>query len=118
LRIMRRVGWPAILAKGPSDLPPGVRPPAFATMPVPPLRSLVDLNEVVRDCQPWPHCPLLVLHGTADRTIPLAVAERALADLLGDRGIPEPIAGAGHLLPRTASAEQVIKRVVGFIDAA
>ncbi len=118
LRIMRRVGWPKVLGKGPSDLPADGQPPAFNAMPVAPLRSLVDLNEVLRDCRPHPTGPILVLHGTADRTIPPAVAARALRDLLGDRCKPEPIEGVGHLLTRTTKAQQVIERVVEFVGAA
>ncbi len=115
LRIVRRLGWPAIMLKGPSDLPDGLRPPAFDSMPVPPLRSLVDLNEVLRDCRPRPKGPVLVLHGTEDRTIPIAVARRALRELLGENCALESISGAGHLLPRTAQAGQVIERVIGFV---
>lgn len=115
LRLARRVGWPRVLSKGPVTLHGGVQPPSIPAMPVAALRSLVELNEVLRDCQPRILAPTLALHGEADRTIPLAVGRRGVRELFGDAVSVEVVPGAGHLLPRTDAGQAVCHRVVGFM---
>ena len=115
LRLAVRLGWPRTLSKGPASLPNGLQPPSLGAMPIAPLRSLVELNEVVRDCLPRLAAPALVLHGSADRTIPLSVGQRGVRELFGDLVAVEVVDGAGHLLPRTAAGDGVCRRVVGFI---
>ena len=115
LRVVRRIGWPRLLGKGPVDLHGGLEPPAFSAMPVAALRSLVELNEVIGDCRPLPTAPTLVLHGSADHTIPLWVGRRGARDLLGQGVSVQVVPGAGHLLPRTAAGNEVCAQVVQFV---
>ncbi len=103
-------GWPRQVGKGDPRLPGGLRPPAYAAVPLRAARSLMTLMaEVLADPRPLA-IPALMLHGEADATIPCDRAQRLLAPLLGPQGLAVRLPGAGHLLLRTAQGDAVLRR--------
>lgn len=114
LRAIGRMGWPTVLGKADPALPEG-RPPAYHAMPVQPLGSLLELQQVIGHSRPRPPCPALMLYGTADATIPWRQSVRVARDLLGDALRTRAVPGAGHLMPRSAQAHDVLALVEAFL---
>jgi acetyl esterase/lipase len=80
-----------------------------------------DRPELAREASPIAHVragapPFLILHGTADRAIPIAQSE-ALARALTEAGASadfEAIEGADHMWEGAPSLEHIYQRTLGF----
>lgn len=90
--------------------------PSYQSLPVAAVLSVLELQEVVRGVHPSVLVRALVLHGTADATVPHDRAKRLMLPLLAKHGTWRSLAGAGHVLPRDAQAEAVIAAVCDFIS--
>ena len=110
VRVLARVGLPRTVGKKPTALPGVTQSPGYRAMPLAAVDSLLDLMERVRARRHPLQLPVLVLHGTDDRTIPFAIGKAGIAPLMGSLGIFVPIAGAGHLLLRTEQGPEVLRR--------
>ncbi|MSP90397.1 MAG: hypothetical protein EXR79_01105 [Myxococcales bacterium] len=115
---LTRLGWPEVLGKDAPDLPGAARPPCYDAIPLNAVTELEDLQDVVRrGLGPLP-CPVLALHGAADRTVP---CRAVLAELTGSMGpglVAVSLPRVGHLLPRTEAGSEVVRRVMEHARAA
>lgn len=112
---MARLGWPAVLGKADPRLPGGIQPPGYQALPLRATQAFLELTQVVRATVRPSTRPILALHGTADRTIPHALAQSRARELLGMHLDWRSVPGAGHLLLRDRAAAQVVAQVVEFL---
>lgn len=116
VRALAALGSQRMIGKDPPDLRGGLRPPAYPSIPLAAIASLLDLIDTVR-ADPRPlSVPTLVLHGTADATIPLRRAQARLRPLLGPAAVVRLVPGAPHLLVRSHQAPEVIDRCLGALE--
>ncbi|GMA64494.1 lysophospholipase [Alicyclobacillus fastidiosus] len=59
--------------------------------------------------------PVLLLHGTADGTVPYQVSEKYRAEVFGERAILRLIDGADHTFNSTPWEREVIREIVTFM---
>ncbi|MCO4760797.1 MAG: alpha/beta fold hydrolase [Myxococcales bacterium] len=109
LRTLDLTRWPRVVGR------PHSQGPNAARMPVASVLSVLELQEVVRSVAPTCRVPALVLHGTEDKTISCERARQLVEPLLGDEGRWQAIEGAGHVLPQTDQAAEVVELVSTFI---
>ncbi len=115
--VINRLGWPRRIGKDPPQLAKQLLPPAYWQIPVAPTVSLIELLSEERVHRCAPDLPMLVMHGSSDRTIPMRRARRIVRDILpAARHVVVP--GAGHLLMRTRQAETVMQEVIDFMVSA
>ncbi len=115
IEICARVGWPKWIGKDDPQLPGGARPPCYQALPLRAARQLLDLMGVVRATVRRREGDVLVLHGSADLTVPMAPAMAIARQILGPGAQLRSLPGAGHLLPRDACASEVIARTLAFV---
>ncbi len=113
LAVLARLGWPEVLGKQDPVLANGQKPPCYQAIPLRATQSFLALLDLVVALTP--PMPALVLHGSADQTIPCEPACAVARRLLGAAACVEIVANAGHLLPRTDAGPYVVQRVVDWL---
>jgi len=115
IELFARLGRPKWIGKDDPRLPGGSRPPCYQALPLRAARQLLELMGVVRATVRRRHGDVLVLHGTADLTVPMAPALAIAREVLGPTAQLRPVPGAGHLLPRDAAGAEVVARALAFV---
>ena len=111
--VCARLGWPQVLGKADPRLANGQKPPGYQAVPLRAMLSFLALQDlVVAQKRPL---GALVLHGSADLTIPCQPACAIARRLLGEAALVEIVPNVGHLLPRTDAGPQVEARVVAWL---
>ena len=112
--LLGRLGWPEVLGKEEPLLSTGLKPPGYQALPLHAAQSFLQLIDLtVAQARPG---PALVLHGSADITIPGAPACAIARRILGPSARVQILDGAGHLLPRTDAAPQVLQEVMDWFQ--
>ncbi len=111
---LARLGWPEVLGKADPLLANGQKSPCYAAVPLRAGASFLALMDLV--VAQTPPMRALVLHGSADVTIPCARATAIARRLLGSEAIVHIVPKAGHLLPRTDAGPQVVQEVVDWLQ--
>lgn len=112
--LMQQVGWPQRIGKDPPKLARNLLPPAYWQIPVAQTASMLELAVQVRSTRHPSSVPMLVLHGSLDRTVPMRRTRKFVRTAF-PHASHEVVAGAGHLLPRTLQSKRVMARVRGFV---
>ena len=110
---LARVGWPEVLGKQDPVLANGQKPPCYQAIPLRAAASFLALLDlIVAENRP---AEALVLHGSADTTIPCRPACAIARRMLGDLARVEIVPDAGHLLPRTDAGPRVVHQVISWL---
>lgn len=112
-----RVGFPANIGKAKPLLAGDLVQPCYSQIPLRGAKQLLELMDVTRACA-WPqNRRSLVIHGDRDLTIPAADSCRRASYVLGPLAQIVRIPKAGHLLPRTNQASEVIDLVLAELTS-
>lgn len=116
LRGLRAAGLAPVLTSPNGLLPPGQRPPRYDELPLRAVYQLLDLQADVCRRPPPAVEACLVLHGTADVSIPAEPALARVRQLLGDVAEVWRVPNAGHLLLTEPEGPQRVQAVVEFLS--
>lgn len=116
LRGLRAAGLAPVLTSPNGLLPPGQRPPRYDELPLGAVYQMLDLQADVLRRPPPDVEACLVLHGTADASIPAEPALARVRQLLRDVAEVRRIPNAGHLLLTEPAGPERVQAVVEFLS--
>lgn len=116
LQGIRALGLAPMLTSPNGLLPPAQRPPRYDELPLRAVYQMLEFQADVLRRPPPDVQACLVLHGTADRSIPTEPALARVRQLLGDIAEVRRVTGAGHLLLTERAGAERVQAVMEFLS--
>lgn len=116
LQGIRAIGLAPVFTSPNGLLPPDQRPPRYDELPLRAVYQMLDFQADVLRRPPPDVQACLVLHGTADRSIPAEPALARVRQLLGDIAEVRQIPRAGHLLLTEKAGPERVQAVLEFLS--
>lgn len=116
LQALKSLGLAPVLTSPNGLLPPAQRPPRYDQLPLRAVYQMLEFQADVLRRPPPDVQACLVLHGTADRSIPAEPALGRVRQLLGDIADVRRVAGAGHLLLTEQAGAERVQAVMEFLS--